>query len=110
MSEARRRASARARLNQALTEHLISDFAEHGAEVIARMRKEKPIDYIKMVNAVLHKDEAAEAALSTSIKVIERRVIRPNDPTQYAPWRNNPDFVWPKNGSNDVAEAGDADS
>lgn len=88
-------ANARTRLNRELTKHLIADFAAHGAEVIARMRKEKPVDYIKMVNAVLQKGDEDTDAMAGAIRVIERRIVRDVDPNRYAPWRNNPDFQMP---------------
>ena len=107
MAGPRRREIARERLDQALTEHLVADFAEHGAEVIARMRREKPVDYIKMVNSVLEKQVASDAALTPTIKVIERRIVREIDPNRYAPWRNNPDFEWPREKLPDASTAAD---
>jgi hypothetical protein len=68
---------ARARLKTSITKHLITDFDEHGAEVIARMRKDKPVDYLKMVTAILEAEDASEAAASPNYNVIERRIVRP---------------------------------
>jgi hypothetical protein len=73
-------AATRAKLSLALTKHLVSDFDEHGAEVIAKMRKEKPVDYVKLVTAILQKEDAGEAALEPTYNVVERRIIRPGDP------------------------------
>lgn len=39
------RKMARARLNEALAMHLINDFTEHGAEVIAKLRRDKPAGF-----------------------------------------------------------------
>lgn len=69
---------ARTRLGQALTNHLVADFSQHGAEVIAKLRMEKPSEYLKMVSAILEKDEAAAATIAYN--VVERRILRPTNP------------------------------
>jgi hypothetical protein len=51
------RKAARARLNEALAKHLIDDFTEHGAEVIAKLRKNKPADYLKMVTTAFQSED-----------------------------------------------------
>ena len=70
-------AAARARLSDAMTKHLVTDFAAHGGEVIAKLRQEKPVDYVKLVTAILQKEDTGGAALDTTYNVIERRIIRP---------------------------------
>ena len=70
-------AAARLRLGDALTKHVVSDFAANGAEVIAKLRKDKPLEYVKMVQAILEKEDAGAAALNASYNVFERRIIEP---------------------------------
>ena len=38
-------ALARQRLNSVLANHLIQDFAANGAEVVAKLRQDKPVEY-----------------------------------------------------------------
>jgi len=71
---------ARARLNSVLANQLISDFAEHGGEVVAKLRQEKPVEYMKLMSAVLQQIGADEPAQTPTYNVIERRVIRPENP------------------------------
>jgi len=68
-------AAARLRLGDALTKHVVSDFAANGAEVIAKLRTDKPLEYVKMVQAILEKEDAGAAALNATYNVIERRII-----------------------------------
>lgn len=86
-------AQTRARLSQALTKHLVSDFTQHGAEVIAKLRTDKPADYLKMVSAALEKEGAAEAAAAVGYNVVERRILRPTNPDGGPTiWRAEPEF------------------
>lgn len=68
-------AAARLRLGDALTKHVVSDFAANGAEVVAKLRQEKPLDYVKLVQAILEKENAGAAALGPTYNVIERRIV-----------------------------------
>ena len=70
-------AAARLRLGDALTKHVVSDLAVNGAEVVAKLRKEKPLEYVKLVQAILEKEDAGAAALNATYNVIERRIIHP---------------------------------
>ena len=70
-------AQARQRLNNVLANHLIQDFAANGAEVVARLRKDKPVEYLKMVTALLQQQAASEAAQAPEYNVIERRIVYP---------------------------------
>jgi hypothetical protein len=70
-------AAARSRLSKALTKHLIADFDANGVEVIAKLRKDKPVDYLKMVTAILDKDDADEAATTPHHIIVERQIIPP---------------------------------
>jgi len=70
-------AAARLRLGDALTKHVVSDFAANGAEVVAKLRQEKPLEYVKLVQAVLEKEDAGAAAPKATYNVIERRIIHP---------------------------------
>ena len=45
----RQAAQAHARLNEALAKHLVTDFIKYGGEVIARLRKDNPAEYLRMV-------------------------------------------------------------
>ena len=71
----------RTRLNNAIANQFIADFTANGGEVIAKLRRDKPLEYIKMMTAILQQAEAAsEAAQTPTYNVIERRVIRPENP------------------------------
>jgi hypothetical protein len=70
-------AMARQRLNTALANHLIQDFTANGAEVVAKLRKDKPVEYLKMVTTILQQQDAAEAARAPEYNVIERRIVYP---------------------------------
>ena len=64
------------RLGHALSEHVVADFSAHGAEVVAKLRQDKPLDYLKLIQAMLEK-ENADAALRPTYNVIERRIVYP---------------------------------
>ena len=68
---------ARQRLNAVMANHLIDDFSANGAEVVARLRKDKPVEYLKMVTAILQQQAASEAAQAPEYNVIERRIVYP---------------------------------
>jgi hypothetical protein len=48
--------SARSRISEAFLDALANDFAEHGVETIARVRNEKPDQYLKVIAGLLPKD------------------------------------------------------
>jgi len=75
LSLAEQAARARTRLGQALTKHVVDDFTVHGAEVIAKMRNEKPLDYVKLVHTILEKEDAGAAATDPGYTVIERQIV-----------------------------------
>ena len=68
-------AAARLRLGDALTKHVVTDFSACGAEVVAKLRQEKPLEYLKLVQVILEKENASAAALDAGYNVIERRII-----------------------------------
>jgi hypothetical protein len=70
-------AAARLRLGDALTKHVVSDFSANGAEVVAKLRQDKPLEYVKLVQAILEKEDAGAAALNATYNVIERHIIQP---------------------------------
>ena len=70
-------AAARQRLGTALTKHVVADFTASGAEVVAKLRKEKPLDYLKLVQAILEKEDADGAAADATYNAIERRIVDP---------------------------------
>lgn len=74
-SLAEQAARARMRLGQALTKYIVDDFIVHGAEVIAKMRNEKPLDYVKLVRTILEKEDAGAAAIDPGYTVIERQIV-----------------------------------
>jgi len=74
---ARTAGAARTRLNKALTKHLVADFDAYGAEAIAKLRKEKPVDYLKLVTAILEKEDGGEAVLGPSYNIVERQIVPP---------------------------------
>ncbi|WP_116090767.1 hypothetical protein [Sphingomonas crusticola] len=68
-------ASPRTKLRGALTKHLVTDFDAHGAEVIARMRADKPVDYLKMITAMLQQEDPNDPASGPTYHVIERQIV-----------------------------------
>jgi len=93
LSQRRVASQARTRLGQAMTRHLVDDFAAHGAEVIAKLRTDKPADYLKMVSAVLEKEDAAAEAAAVAYNVVERRILRPTNPGGGpTTWQAEPEF------------------
>jgi hypothetical protein len=68
-------ASPRTKLRGALTKHLVTDFDAHGAEVIARMRADKPVDYLKMITAMLQQEDKNDPASGPTYNVIERQIV-----------------------------------
>ena len=69
----------RARLRRALVNNLILDFEANGTELVAKMRKDKPLDYLKLVNTILDEEDGDGAKLDATYNVIERRIVRPGD-------------------------------
>ena len=65
----------RERLGQALGEHVVADFSAFGSEVVAKLRQEKPLDYLKLIQAILDKEDAGGAVPDAGYNVIERRII-----------------------------------
>lgn len=51
-----RRTGAKNRVGTALLEALAMDFEFHGAEVVERVREDRPVDYLKICLSVLPKD------------------------------------------------------
>jgi len=80
MTEPKRRRGEKphVRLGRALGEHMSEDFDAFGAEVIAKLRTEKPVEYMKLMTSILS-GAAKEVAAAPQVKVIERRIIRPGD-------------------------------
>lgn len=66
---------ARSKLGTAFLEALLSDFSEHGELVIARVRAEKPDQYLKVVASILPKEITGEDGADIGIRLIERRVV-----------------------------------
>ena len=74
------RKMARARLNEALAMHLINDFTEYGAEVIAKLRRDRPADYLKMVTTAFENDEPPPAPRSMNSRDAETQPARTEAP------------------------------
>lgn len=47
---------ARSRLGEAFVQDMLTDWEANGAETIARVREERPQDYVKVVASILPKD------------------------------------------------------
>jgi len=67
------------RLGRALGEHISDDFDAHGAEVIAKLRTDKPVEYMKLMTSILS-GAAKNAPAAPKYDVIERIIVRPEDP------------------------------
>lgn len=72
-------ATPRTRLNKALTKHLVADFEANGADVIAKIRTSKPIDYVKLVTTILDEEAEADAAFAPLYNIVERHIVRPDN-------------------------------
>jgi hypothetical protein len=66
------------RLNEALVRHLLSDFDANGADVIGKIRASKPLDYLKMITALLKEEASVDAALTPLYSIIERQIVAPD--------------------------------
>ena len=51
-----RKKGSRNKLGESFVADLLADWEEHGAETIAKVREEKPADYVKVVASILPKD------------------------------------------------------
>lgn len=74
---------ARAKLGEAFIEAMRSDFEQHGAAAIAKVRDEKPDQYLKVIASILPKEidlgEETQTALANIILDRRHRVHgRPN--------------------------------
>ena len=67
------------RLGRALAEHMTDDFEAHGAHLLASLRDEKPVEYLKLMQSILTGPARTGATGAKQINVIERRIIRPGD-------------------------------
>jgi hypothetical protein len=57
---------ASARLNQVLVEKLLADLSSSGTEVLARIRKDRPLEYLRLVKVVLALEEANASSAARS--------------------------------------------
>jgi hypothetical protein len=68
-------ATARSRLGKAMVQHLVADFEANGADVIAKIRASKPLDYVKLVTNILDEEATADAALAPLYTIVERQIV-----------------------------------
>jgi hypothetical protein len=73
-------AMARSRLGKAMVQHLVADFEANGADVIARIRTSKPVDYVKLVTGILDEEAVTDATFAPLYNVVERQIVRPENP------------------------------
>ena len=59
---------ARSKLGEDFLKALQADFAQHGAEAIEKVRKEKPDQYLKVVASILPKEIDVGENLSAALK------------------------------------------
>lgn len=68
---------ARAKLGEEFLKTLLADYNEHGANVIAQVREEKPADYIKVIASILPKEfelgEETQDVLATLLGRVDGR-------------------------------------
>jgi len=67
---------ARLRLTQVLIRTLIYDFGLHGHDVVARLRRERPADYFRLVMIALQAAFDEAEASSTSIDIYKDAELR----------------------------------
>jgi hypothetical protein len=87
--------SARQRLNAALAEHLINDFTANGAGVIAKLRQDKPADYLRMVTTAFQTAGAPPVAATPAYNFGGRRPApapAPAPPPEPTEWRMPPEI------------------
>lgn len=65
---------ARHKLGAAFLEAMLTDFAEHGAATIVKVRDEKPDQYLKVVASILPKEIDAGERLGNILEEILERV------------------------------------
>ena len=77
----RRRADEppRVRLGRALGEHMSDDFDAFGAEVIAKLRTDKPVEYMKLMTSILSGAAGKDVDDAPQYSVIERHIISPSE-------------------------------
>jgi hypothetical protein len=64
---------ARSKLGEEFLQALLKDFNEHGAEVIATVREDKPDQYLKVVASILPKEiEASEETINVLGELLAR--------------------------------------
>lgn len=65
---------ARNRLGEAFIEALHNDFQEHGVATIAKVREEKPDQYVKVVASLLPKEIKIEAVSELTDEQLDQRI------------------------------------
>ncbi|GLI24559.1 hypothetical protein GGQ86_004260 [Xanthobacter flavus] len=65
---------SRNRLGEEFLEKLYADFAEHGPEAIARVREEKPDQYLKVIASLLPKEVKVSTEADLSDEELDRRI------------------------------------
>lgn len=65
---------ARGKLGEAFLEALHDDFQEHGVDTIARVREEKPDQYMKVVASLLPKEIKIEAVSDLTDEQLDQRI------------------------------------
>ncbi|MFG1179008.1 hypothetical protein [Xanthobacter versatilis] len=65
---------SRSKLGEEFLEKLYADFAEHGADVIARVREEKPDQYLRVVACLLPKEVKVSTEADLSDEELDRRI------------------------------------
>ncbi len=65
---------ARSKLGEAFLEALHNDFQEHGVATIAKVREEKPDQYVKVVASLLPKEIKIEAASELTDEQLDQRI------------------------------------
>lgn len=70
--------SYRARLGQAYVRELQKDFEQGGQDVLAKLREQAPLEYLKMVSALLP-EEMGRAEEKPKTSRLRRTVVRHRD-------------------------------
>ncbi|MFG1359959.1 hypothetical protein [Xanthobacter pseudotagetidis] len=65
---------SRSKLGEQFLEQLYADFAEHGPDAIARVREEKPDQYLRVIASLLPKEVKVATEADLSDEELDRRI------------------------------------
>ena len=71
--------ATRSQLGEAFLKTLLADWEKDGPLALAKMREEKPVDYVKLVAGIVPKEHGGVDGGAIGVTEIQRIVVRPQD-------------------------------